>query len=267
MIFDSHAHYDDKQFQGDREDLLSRMRERGIGRIVNVGDSIRNCKRSLELSRRYPEVYAAVGVHPSNISCLNDEEMAWLKEVSFQEKVVAIGEIGLDYYWDKEFRVQQEQKIWFKRQLQLARERDLPVIIHSRDAAEDTFVILKEEAECLKKPRKEPFEHPLGVIHCFSYSKEMALEYVKMGYLIGIGGVWTFRNSRNLKEAVAELPLEAIVVETDCPYLAPEPHRGQRNESAYISYVLEEIARLKGLTVAQVEEATYQNACRLYRLS
>ncbi len=256
MIFDSHAHYEDKQFGEDRDELLSSMRQKGITKIVEVGSSIESSKRAIALTERYDFIYAAIGVHPSDISCLNEEGLARLREMARHEKVVAIGEIGLDYYWDKEPEVQERQKAWFRRQLKLAREAGLPVIIHSRDAAEDTLTIMKEEAAGLP-----------GVIHCFSYSKELALEYVKMGYYIGVGGVVTFKNARKLKEAVAELPIERIVIETDCPYLAPEPNRGKRNSSLNLPYVVEAIAGIKGLAPEAVEEITYRNAMELYGLA
>ena len=184
---------------------------------------------------------------------LNEERFQQMEELCKQEKVVAVGEIGLDYYWDNESH--DVQKEWFIRQLDLARELDLPVLIHSREAAADTMEIMKEHGQGLR-----------GVIHCYSYSKEQAKEYVKMGYYIGVGGVVTFKNSRVLKEVVKAIPLEHIVVETDCPYLAPTPHRGKRNSSVYLPLVIEEIAKLKGITAEEVENATYENAQRLYGL-
>lgn len=253
MIFDSHAHYDDKQFEKDRDGLLSSMKEKGITKIINVGASIESTKRTLALADTYDFLYAAVGVHPSDVECLDEQGFAWLKKQTNHRKVVAVGEIGLDYYWEKDQRMQEQQKYWFIRQLSLAREIGLPVIIHSRDAAADTMSIMKENAQGIS-----------GVIHCFSYSKEIAQEYVKMGYYIGVGGVVTFKNAKKLKEAVAAIPLERIVVETDCPYLAPEPNRGKRNASIYLPYVIEEIARIKELTPQEVEEATYHNAEVLY---
>ena len=256
MIFESHAHYDDSKFDDDREELLSSMQENGIEKIINIGCSIDSCKSTLELTKQYPFVYGAMGIHPSDIGDLNEDTFLWLKEQVKKEKVVAVGEIGLDYYWDKEEEVQKNQRIRFRRQLELAKESNLPVIIHSRDAAADTMEIMKEaHVQGIK-----------GVIHCFSYSKEQAQEYVKMGYYIGVGGVVTFKNSRVLKEVVKVIPLEHIVVETDCPYLAPTPHRGKRNSSAYLPLVIEEIAKLKGITAEEVENATYENAQRLYGL-
>ena len=176
-----------------------------------------------------------------------------MKELFKEEKVVAVGEIGLDYYWDNEPR--EVQKKWFIRQLELARELDLPVLIHSREAAADTMEIMKEHAKVLS-----------GVIHCYSYSKEMAQEYIKMGFYIGVGGVVTFKNAKKLKEVVENIPLTSIVLETDCPYMAPEPNRGKRNNSAYIRYVAEKIAELKGITYEEVVEQTEKKARDMYRL-
>lgn len=254
MIFETHAHYDDERFAEDRDTLLVSLPERGIGRIINVGSTLGSTKETLAIAQNYPYVYAAVGVHPSEIGDLNEEMFAWLKEQTRQEKTVAVGEIGLDYYWDKEPEVQKAQRYWFKRQMELAREETLPVIIHSRDAAEDTMRLMQEiHAE----------EIP-GVIHCYSYSKEMALEFVKMGYRIGVGGVVTFKNARKLKETVEAVPMEAILLETDCPYMAPEPHRGTRNDSSNIPYVVNTIAQIKGISTDEVEQITWENAMRLF---
>lgn len=254
MIFETHAHYDDDRFQEDRESLIASMPERGIERIINVGASIASTKTTLALAEKYEFVYAAVGVHPSDIADLNEETYGWLKEQTSWEKTVAVGEIGLDYYWDKEPEVQERQRYWFRRQLELARETGLPVIIHSRDAAADTLEVMKE-AHAGDIP---------GVIHCYSYSKELAQEFVKMGYYIGVGGVVTFKNAKKLKETVETLPLERILLETDCPYMAPEPHRGERNDSSYIPLVVEKIAELKGVDAETVERVTEENARRLF---
>lgn len=255
MIFETHAHYDDERFAEERDALIKSMPEKGIGRIINVGSSIESTKTTLELAKKYDYVYAAVGVHPSDIDGLNEETFAWLREQTVWEKTVAIGEIGLDYYWDKEPEVQERQREWFCRQMELAREVNLPVIIHSRDAAEDTMCLMKEiHAQ----------EIP-GVIHCYSYSREMAQEFIKMGYYIGVGGVVTFKNAKKLKETVEAIPLERILLETDCPYMAPEPHRGTRNDSSNIPYVIAKIAELKQVSEAEVERVTEQNARALFR--
>ena len=253
MIFDTHAHYDDEQFDADREELLNSMAEQGVGTIVNVSASYPSCEQVTEMVQKYPFMYAAVGVHPDHVGELNEETFVRMKKLFANDKVIAVGEIGLDYYWDNESH--DLQKAWFIRQLELARELDLPVLIHSREAAADTMDIMKEHAEGIS-----------GVIHCYSYSKEMAREYVKMGFYIGVGGVVTFKNARKLKETVVEIPLTSIVLETDCPYLAPEPKRGKRNNSAYIRYVAEEIAKIKGITYEEVVAQTEENARKMYRL-
>lgn len=259
MIFETHAHYDDEAFDEDREALLASLSDKGIKRVINVGASIESTKTTLALAENYENVYAAVGVHPSDIEGLNEETYAWLREQTKNPKTVAVGEIGLDYYWDKEADVQARQREWFKRQLELAVESQLPVIIHSRDAAEDTLRILKEHGSW-----QDGESQACGVIHCYSYSPEMAKEFVKLGYYIGVGGVVTFKNAKKLKETVQEIPLERILLETDCPYMAPEPHRGKRNYSGYIPYVVEKIAELKGVSTEEVERVTWNNAMRLF---
>lgn len=253
MIFDTHAHYDDEQFNPDREELLSSMEAGGVGTIMNVSASFESCENVLGLARQYPFVYAAIGVHPDHVGCLDEEKIQKMQELLKDEKALAVGEIGLDYYWKEE--PEEIQQKWFIRQLQLAKDMDLPVIIHSRDAAADTLRIMKEHGRDIG-----------GVIHCFSYSREIALEYVKMGYYIGIGGVVTFKNGRKLKEVAEAVPLSSIVLETDCPYLAPVPNRGKRNHSLNLIYVAEEIARIKGISASDVIEETEKNARNLYRL-
>lgn len=250
MIFDTHAHYDSEQFDEDRDTILWEVHRQGVGAIVNVGASYESCFRVPELAKQYPFMYAAVGVHPDEVGDLNEESFARMKEQFGHEKVIAVGEIGLDYYWDNEPR--ELQKKWFIRQLQLAKELGLPVLVHSREAAADTMDIMKEHAGGLK-----------GVIHCYSYSKEMALEYVKMGFHIGVGGVVTFKNGKKLKTVVEAVPLDSIVLETDCPYMAPEPFRGKRNNSSYIKYVAQEIARLKGVSYEEVLVRTEENARKM----
>ena len=253
MIFDSHAHYDSEQFNEDREALLLSMEANGVGTIVNSGASWDSVTEVVELAQKYPFMYAAVGVHPDEVGDLSDERFEYMKAQCQKEKVVAVGEIGLDYYWDNESH--DVQKKWFIKQLELARELDLPVIIHSRDAAADTLEIMKEYGQGLR-----------GVIHCFSYSIELAREYVKMGFHIGIGGVVTFKNGRKLKEIAAEIPLDRILLETDCPYLAPVPFRGKRNDSSYISYVAKEIADLRGISYEEVVAQTEKNGKELFQI-
>ncbi|MCI8638145.1 MAG: TatD family hydrolase [Coprococcus sp.] len=252
MIFDTHAHYDDKQFDKDREELLESMPRLGVGTIVNVGASFEGCQKAVELAERFPHVYAAVGIHPDEVGALDEEKIVELKKLCTAEKVVAVGEIGLDYHWDIEPR--EVQKKWFIRQLDLARETTLPVLVHSRDAAADTLAVMQEYGRGLG-----------GVIHCFGYSKELAIEYVKMGFYIGVGGVVTFKNSRKLREVVEAVPLTSILLETDCPYLAPEPFRGKRNQSSYLSYVVEKIAEIKEVTPEEVIDVTEKNAKIMYR--
>ncbi len=250
-IFETHAHYDAEQFDQDRDELLASLPSRGVEVVVNIGASLDGCRQSVALAKKYPHVYAAVGVHPDEVGELNAETFAWLQTQYDYEKVVAVGEIGLDYYWDNESH--DTQKKWFIEQLKLAKERQLPVVIHSRDATEDTLEIMKEYGRELG-----------GVIHCFSGSVEVAREYVKMGYYLGIGGVVTFKNSRKLKEVVMDTPLEYLVLETDCPYLAPTPNRGKRNDSTQLQYVAEEIANLKGVSYEEVVAVTRANGRKLY---
>lgn len=254
MIFDSHAHYDDEAFDEDREELLSGMPLAGVSPIVNVGASLKGVSDTVKLVKAYPFVYGAVGVHPDHVGELDEERLQWLKELAALPKVVAVGEIGLDYYWDKE--PHEVQKKWFVRQLALAKETGLPVIIHSRDAAKETFDIMKAEHAGTTG----------GVIHCYSGSKEMARDYLKLGYYIGIGGVVTFKNGRVMKEVAQYVPLDRILVETDCPYLSPVPLRGKRNDSRNIRYVIDTIAELKGMDPEEVEHVTWENAMRMYRI-
>lgn len=254
MIFETHAHYDDEAFDEDRETLLLSMQENGIGTIVNVGASLKSTKTTIALTEKYPFIYGAAGVHPSETAELQEESFAWLQEVSKLPKIVAVGEIGLDYYWEEpEHDI---QKYWFERQLDLAKEVGKPVIIHSRDAAQDTLEIMQ----------KKHAEEIGGVIHCYSYSPDMAMNYVKMGFYIGIGGVVTFKNGKKMKEVVEAVPLERILLETDSPYLAPEPNRGKRNSSLNIPYIAQQIAGIKGISYEEVIAQTEENAKKMYRL-
>ena len=251
MIFDSHSHYDDKQFDEDRHELLMSMKENNVARIVDVGAEYSSLNKVLNLANSYDFIYAAIGVHPDDVGSLDDSSYDVLKNYALSsEKVVAIGEIGLDYYWDNNPR--DVQKKWFDRQLDLALELNKPVIIHSRDACEDTMDLLKAR------------KNPLSVMHCFSYSKEIARDLLNMGFYLGIGGVVTFKNSKKLKEVVEYMPLDRILLETDCPYLAPTPFRGKRNDSTLIKYVIDEIANIKGIDPAQVEEVCWNNTNEFY---
>ncbi len=258
MIFDTHAHYDDEAFAQDRETVIASLAGCGVRRVVNVGANRQSTEASLALADRYPFFRAAVGVHPSDTGEFENgqADLDWLRRCAAHPRAVAVGEIGLDYHWDTPERP--IQKKWFEAQLAVAREKELPVIIHSREAAQDTLEIIKAAGGA-------DFSM---VIHCFSYHVEMAREYLNLGYYLGIGGVVTFTNGQKLKEVVQYMPLDRILLETDCPYLAPMPHRKHhaRNWSGFLPLVAEEIARLKGITPKEVEQVTWQNACRFYRL-
>ena len=254
MIFDTHAHYDDEAFDEDREELLVSLQSHGIEAVTNVGASIKTSENTIKLTEKYSYIYGAIGVHPNETGELNDEKLNWLKENPGRKKIVAIGELSLDYYWEEPDH--ETQKAWFVRQLNLAKEVKLPVIIHSRDAAKDTLDIMKAEHS----------QDVGGLIHCFSYGKEMAREYLKMGFYLGIGGVLTFKNARKLKEVVEYMPLDQLVLETDCPYLAPVPNRGKRNSSLNLSYVIDEISTIKGISRDEIIEVTNRNAKKLYGL-
>ncbi|MBP5291894.1 MAG: TatD family hydrolase [Lachnospiraceae bacterium] len=259
MIIDTHAHYESKRFDEDREELLESMQGNGIGTIIDVGAAVEDLDAVIGLAEKYPFIYAAVGVHPYEIGDLNEESWKNLMELSLHPRTVAIGEFGLDYHeWPDEPPVTQDVKdaqiYWFRRQMGLARDRQLPFIIHSRDAAADTMKVLEEEM----KPGMS------GVMHCYSYSKEIAMRAVGMGLYIGVGGVVTFRNARKLKETVECIPLDRILLETDCPYMAPEPHRGKRNSSLYLPHVVRAISEIRGMTEAEVIQVTSENAKRLF---
>ena len=255
MIFDTHAHYDDEAFDSDRDELIKSLFMNGIIGFVDVGANLESSKRAVKMAHEYDHAFASVGVHPDETGELNDENFNELYQLSLDEKVVAIGEIGLDYHWM--VQTEEVQKYWFSRQLELARQAKKPVIIHSRDAAADTFDMAV----------KENIGDIGGIVHCYSYSLEQAKEYVKMGMYIGVGGVVTYKNGRKLKEVVSGIPLERIVLETDCPYLSPVPHRGERNSSLYIPEVVKVISELKGIPETEVETVTTKNALDVYRLN
>ena len=261
-IFETHAHYDDEWYDEDRKELLSRLLDTDISFITNIGADIETSKNSVKLTDEFERVLAAVGVHPDNISCIEalpeKEGIEILRSLAKHPKVVAVGEIGLDYFErepeEKNKSVRDRQKYWFLEQLKLAKELNKPVVIHSRDAAEDTYNVLKD------------FGYNKGVIHCYSYSPEMAERFVKLGFYIGIGGVVTFKNAKKTKETVKRIGLRHIVLETDSPYLAPVPFRGKRNDSSNIKYIVEEIAGLLGISEEKVIETTFNNAVKLYEL-
>lgn len=250
MYFDSHAHYDDEKFDLDRVELLDSLKEKGVSYVVNAAADMSSAETSIKLAQAYNFIYAAVGVHPHDAENMKDSDLITLKEMSEHKKVVAIGEIGLDYYYD--FSPKEAQRKWFIEQLKLAKQLDLPVIIHSRDACQETFEIIRESG--IKN----------GVIHCFSGSKEMAQEYVKRGFYIGIGGSLTFKNAKKTVEVVETISIDNIVIETDAPYLTPVPHRGKRNDSSYLSYVVEKIAEIKNMSAEDVARITMKNAKDLF---
>lgn len=252
-IFDTHAHYDDEAFDSDREALLGQMESAGIKRIVNVSSSLATTRSTAALAARYSFIYGTAGVHPDEVGELNEESFAWLRKAAQGGKIAAIGEIGLDYHWNVEEK--EVQKKWFVRQLKLAEELGLPAVIHSREAAQDTLEIIKAEAGDV-----------VCDLHCFSYGVEMAREYLDRGHYLGIGGVLTFKNAKKLKEVASYAPLDRILLETDCPYLSPEPNRGKRNSSLNLPFVVRELARLKGVDEERIIEATWENALRFYRM-
>ena len=251
QYFESHAHYDDRRFKEDREELLwELLPSSGVSHVINIGCDVKSSERSIRLAEEYGYIYAAVGVHPHELYDMSSQTIEKLRKLSQHPKVVAIGEIGLDYYYDTHPR--EYQRFWFRQQLRLAEEVGKPVVIHSRDAALETFDIMKDSAV-----RR-------GSIHCYSGSPEMALEYVRLGFHIGIGGVVTFHNAKKLKDVVKAIPMEYILIETDCPYLAPDPNRGKRNDSRNLKYVVEKIAELKNITPEEVAEITMNNAKTLF---
>lgn len=255
MIFETHAHYEDECFDEDREALLGSLRARGIGPVVNVGSSLATTKATIALTEKYDFIYGAAGIHPSETEELNDENFREIEMALKEPKIVALGEIGLDYHYmppEKDMQLR-----WFERQLELGRRMDVPIIIHSREAAQDTVDLMKAAGG----------SDLSAVIHCFSYPVEMAKIFLNMGYYIGVGGVVTFKNSKKLKEVVQYMPLDRLLLETDCPYMAPTPLRGRRNESGNLHYVVKTIAELRGISEQELEDITYENACRFYRIS
>ena len=252
MLFDTHAHYYAEQFDPDRDEVLSALPAANVGLVLCPGCDLESSCQSIALAEQYPFLYAAAGVHPEDALGLPDDWLEQVEAMTRHPKVKAVGEIGLDYYWDKENH--EKQIYWFERQLEVAREEKLPFIIHSRDAAKDTL-------DTMKRLHAGDIG---GVVHCFSYGKEMAREYLDMGLSLGIGGVLTFKNARKLVEVVEYAPLESLLLETDSPYLAPVPNRGKRNSSLNIPYVVEKIAEIKGVSREEVEEITWKNSFRVF---
>lgn len=252
MIFESHAHYDDVQFDSDRKELLTELKGTNIGIIINPASDLDSAAAIIKLCNEYDYFYGAVGIHPTNVASMHDQDLETILCLGAHQKTVAIGEVGLDYYYD---RVPREiQRLWFREQIKLALELELPLIVHSRDAAKDTYDILEEMGA----------SQVGGVIHCFSSSLEMARRFVALGFYIGIGGVVTFDQSKEIKEVVKGIDLEHLLIETDAPYLAPTPNRGKRNDSRNLTYIIEAIAEIKGIDEKTVEEVTYMNGMNLF---
>lgn len=250
MIFDTHAHYDSSAFNADRSPLLDAMPEHGVRLIVDPGCDLISSMQALELAEKYEYIYAAVGWHPEDIDKLSDESLVQLEALTEHPKCVAVGEIGLDYYWDKEHK--DEQRTLFCRQIEFALRRGLPVIIHDREA----------HGDCLDIVRRYPKLR--GVFHCFSGSAEMAAELIERGWYLGFDGPITYKNARRALEALSLCPTERVLIETDSPYLTPVPHRGERNDSRNLSYVIAKIAEVKGMSPAEVERVTFENGKRLF---
>lgn len=278
-IFDTHAHLCDAAFDDEREAIIADLGAHGVGAFTEIGFDLPSSRAALALAERYPQVYAAVGFHPDHSDHLRDEDVETLRKmVENDQKIVAIGEIGLDYHYTREGILRRAaasgqeadpeslatadpepelQKACFRRMLQLARELGLPINVHSREAAQDTYDLIVEE---------HGYENS-GIIHCFGYPVEMAERFVKLGLYVGVGGVVTFKNSRKLKEVVERIPIECIVLETDCPYMAPVPKRGTRNDPRNLPYVVEEIAALRQMDPAEIIRITTENAKRVYRIT
>ena len=253
-IFDTHAHYDSTGFAADRDQVLSALPASGVTLVVNPGCETASSRQAVALAERYPHVYAAVGIHPGDCGGCTDADFDALRDLCGHEKVVAVGEIGLDYYWkDNPPREFQEQV--FRRQIELALEMDLPIIVHDREAHGDSLAIVKE------------FPGVRGVFHCYSGSAEMAQELIKLGWYLGFDGPITYKNARRAAEVAAVTPLERMVVETDSPYLTPVPHRGERNDSSYVHFVAEKIAGIKGIPYEEVVRATTENGKRFFRIA
>ncbi len=255
MLFDTHVHLNDKQFDEDLEEVIQRTKETGVSNMVVVGFDRPTIIRAMELVEKYDFIYAAVGWHPVDAVDMTDEDLNWIEDLASHPKIVAIGEMGLDYHWDKSPK--DIQKDVFRKQIKLAKKVKLPIIIHNREATADIVEILKEENA-----------HEVGgIMHCFSGSPEIAKECLEMNFYISLGGPVTFKNAKKPKEVAAEIPLDRLLIETDCPYLAPHPFRGKRNEPAYVKLVAEQIAEIKEITFEEVAEATTRNAKKLFGIN
>jgi TatD DNase family protein len=254
MLFDTHVHLNADQYDEDLEEVIARAKEAGVTNMVVVGFDRPTITRAMELVEQYDFLYACVGWHPVDAIDMTEEDLGWIEELASHPKVVAIGEMGLDYHWDKSPK--EIQKEVFRKQIRLAKKVKLPIVIHNREATADIVEILKEEGA----------EEVGGIMHCFSGSPEVAKECVKMNFYISLGGPVTFKNAKKPKEVAAEIPLDQLLIETDCPYLAPHPYRGKRNEPGYVRLVAEEIGEIKGLTLEEVAEATTRNAKKIFAI-
>ena len=250
--FDSHAHYDDNRFDADRETVIASLHQAGVLAVMNAASDLPSSRAALELARRYPFFWASAGIHPHDADTLDDAALEEIAALCREPEVVALGEIGLDYYYDRSER--EVQRRAFRRQLALACELDIPVVIHSRDAAADTLEIVREY-------------HPRGVVHCFSYSAEQAREYLALGMYLGFTGVVTFPNAKKPLEAAAVVPLDRILIETDCPYLAPAPYRGRRCDSTMLHATADALAAAKGISRQELLDAAWDNAMRVYGIA
>lgn len=254
-VFDSHAHYDDEKFDLDRDSLIQEIHKNGVDKIISAGYSLEGSKKAIELSKKYDFIYATCGISPNDIEGVKLEDLNQIYDLAKEnEKVVAIGEIGLDYYWNKENK--KEQKSFFIKQIELANELNLPIVIHTREAVMDTIDILKNQIICKKR----------GVFHCCPLNIELVKEALKLGFFISMAGPITFKNSRNADEIINYIPLDKILVETDSPYLAPDPVRGTRNNSSNLKYIVQKIAQTKRIRVEEVEFATYNNTCKIFEI-
>jgi TatD DNase family protein len=254
MLFDTHAHLEDERFDEDRERLIQELPEKGVAYVINVGSTLETSRMSVELAAQYPFIYAAVGVHPHEVSQMSSEDLDALEAIATGDKVVAVGEIGLDYYYD--FSPRELQREWFARQIDLAYSLGLPIIIHDREAHADVFDVLKAKKDRILG----------GVMHCYSGSWEMAKDFMDLGLYISLGGPVTFKNAKRPVEVAQKIPLDRLVIETDSPYLAPTPHRGKRNNPAYVRLVAEKIAEVRGMTFEEIAEATLNNAKKLFKI-
>ena len=253
MIFDTHAHYDASAFEKDRDELLSSLPRRGVGLVVDPGCTVESSRAAVALAERYPHVWAAVGIHPEDCAGASETDFQAIRALAEHPRAVAIGEIGLDYYWEQNPPREFQQTV-FRRQLVLARELDMPVIVHDREAHGDSLAIVLE------------YPKVRGVFHCFSGSPEMAAELLKRGWYLGFDGPITYKNAKRAPEVAAITPLDRIVVETDAPYLSPVPFRGKRNDSRYLPYVIEKLAEWKGVTAEEMTDITWENGKRLFGL-